>query len=264
MAQERHQRQEQERHRSIAHILDVKRRRAEAEAAARRKEGDHDRQGDDISTLPETSGTGTDTGTEDGASSTASLDDNSINIPASEIPIMARFAALLEYLDLSFDGTPRQLNLTERLTENSDPKKRLLHQLKHARERAGYIIQDVLAYQGKSSIHDDIGDMKLIQELCVEQFPTTMRFALHRVFTNASDSGLSNDMTMHSVSLVEFIAAWSLLLTMWAGGVWFILSWAIVNNTVTVRAWFITSAIVVLSDVLVYKTAEVFLIHFSL
>ena len=162
--------------------------------------------------------------------------DGSIHIPASELFVIAQFGACLEYLDLNFDGTPRTMNFTERVVEDNDPKKRLLKQIIHARERAKYVTHDVLAYQGKSSIHDDIGDMKLIQELCVEQFPTSMRFALHRVFKNASDEvkALSNDMSMHSVSLVEFVVMW-FLLALWVGGVSYILSWALENNSVTSR-----------------------------
>jgi hypothetical protein len=253
LAEERRIAKEKEEARAKAHVFGVIRNRARQLERESRGKGDED---EDEETKEDPSldhGRGSD-----------DHKDKGLDIPASELPAVARFGAILEEMDVQFDGQPRRLILWESITTSSDPKLRLHAQLVRARERAQWVLSDVLAYQGKSSIHDDISDMKLLQELCVEQFPPSMRFALHRVFTNAADEvkALSSDSTMHSTPLRLWLLAWAAFSLFWAGGVYYVFAWAITNNLVAVRAWLSTAAIVILSDLFVYKTCEVLFIHF--
>ena len=150
------------------------------------------------------------------------------------------------------------------LKSSAQAKSVLLSKLEKSRQRTSDIVADVESYAGKASIHDDIQDMRLLQHFILEQIPSsTIRFAVDRVFAQAvcEVKSLSHDPNFHSVRLWKWLISNMLLLSGCLAGIIYVLNWFFSNNQIAVRAWFITLGITIGSDIFVYKTSEVFMIH---
>jgi hypothetical protein len=106
--------------------------------------------------------------------------------------------------------------------------------------------------------------MRLLQLFVLEQFPIVTRFALNKVFQQAIEEvkAFSSDHSHHCTSLVSWLLAWLCLLGYWIIGTYFMMWWALYNNLINVKAWLYTLVLCFAFDVFIYKTMEVFVIHF--
>ena len=166
-------------------------------------------------------------------------------------------------LIVKFSGDPIPPTTIQRLFFFTSSKHRLESKIENARRKSNVILEDIKDFKGLASIHDDVEDMRLLQHLIIELAPPATRFALNKIFKEAVDEvrALSSDKKQHNISFVKWIVAWLVIGFIWFYCIVHIYLWSITNNHIATYAWSVTSSLVILSDLLVYKTVEVYFIH---
>ena len=73
---------------------------------------------------------------------------------------------------------------------------------------------------------------------------------------------MSSDTRHHSAPFLYWCTCWILLILFYGLGILFMLHWAMNNNLIIINAWLYILTLCIVFDLLIYKTVEVFLIHF--
>ena len=163
----------------------------------------------------------------------------------------ANVEAVMDMLGVYADGTPVPLTLWQKFMFGNS-RGRVESKIKKVRAAAEEIVEDMASFTNSM---EDCKDTALIQHFILEQLSPFRRYALKRAF-------FQFDYAMpEKVSGCTWVAAWAFMVVVWLFLVYWIFRWAMLNSGATITGWSAAIGFVLLQDVCVNETMQIFIVH---